>query len=401
MRKRRRVAAVVLLGVADLGLLAAGVTGVRVHHPPSVTAEQLIARSTAYLRRLGSAHVKGSLTIDDTTEGADASTTQQSADGDVRFPDRLHVRVEDADFGTVSDVIQVAGATWTREADSAATLKSRKYALVPATPAAQADPATVAAPYALLTLLRAARVPRIVSRVEEVAIVGARIDPRAAFGKVADDVRSANVELATSDAGHVTHVLVTVHMTRANVRREYQLSKLGEKVEIAPPPPSEIDATPGIDEEDVAGFHETPLLQPAVIPQGWRLVVASVLQPDDTAEGCRQVELDFAASPKSPTGHVDMFEIPASCKGFSPPDPGTQPYRVGPYSGFASRDSDGTLEAQFRVGATVVQVLTDLDADSAARVLGELVPLDFAKPPAQIDGLRVQPARPSTPVVPA
>ena len=110
---------------------------------------------------------------------------------------------------------------------------------------------------------------------------------------------------------------------------------------------------------------------------------ASVLSPEDTVEGCAQVELDYGDPNDPDHGYLTLFELPPSC---AQPVTGGSPFRAGAYEGAARSEGDGVL-AQFVAGTTLVQAGSDLPLVQLALVMGQLQPLDLSHAPAPIPGL--------------
>lgn len=133
----------------------------------------------------------------------------------------------------------------------------------------------------------------------------------------------------------------------------------GDDVDL--PTTGELDLTPFVDEEEILGYEETPLLVPPAAPPGMELVTAVVIDSFESREGCRQLQIDFAP-PEDPLGNdfLEYFLIDKTCMNQFDPTPFDE--TVG---GFPAR-FDGF---EVLVGTTVVQIAAgDADFDTAAFV---------------------------------
>jgi hypothetical protein len=238
----------------------------------------------------------------------------------------------------------------------------------------------------LLRLLGALRRPALVRRSGDLAVVRASVDPAEAFGpEVGDQIDKASVDLSIGPGGRLVGAALHASGSGESVVADYRFSRWGTPVRVAAPPKAELDPTPSVDEEDIVAFKDAPLLQPRGIPAGWVLEGAFVLSPDETAEGCRQVEIDYTDPDDPDAGYLTLYELPVSCADLDPPT-GSAPFSAGPWRGFIDESADGNT-AQIVVRDTVVQAETDLPSEALVRILGDLVPLDLTKPPAELPGL--------------
>ena len=164
----------------------------------------------------------------------------------------------------------------------------------------------------------------------------------------------------------------------AQLEVSYRFRRWNREADITAPAKSQIDPTPFIEEEDVAGFGEAALFQPAAIPRGWILDSADVVDGSLTPEGCDQVLLSFVDPADPDVGFLELYEFPMSCS--LGRVPGAEPFTAGPYQGWIHTEG-GLATVELTVGDTIVQVSSDLDVEQLVRLLGELVPLDLAHPP--------------------
>ena len=103
------------------------------------------------------------------------------------------------------------------------------------------------------------------------------------------------------------------------------------------------------------------------------------------------MELDYVDPDDEEGGYLYIYELPLTCADLQPPV-GSQPLRAGPNRGWVTMDPEEGVTAQITVGSTVLNVETDLIPAELARVLGHLVPLDFAVTPSPIPGTGRTPA---------
>ncbi len=121
-------------------------------------------------------------------------------------------------------------------------------------------------------------------------------------------------------------------------------------------------------------------------PSGGVLDFADVIPAEDTLEECDQVEVDYIDPDDEEAGYLYLFQLPVTCADPKPPA-GAQPFRAGANRGWITVDPEDGVQAQLVVGRTVLQADTDLVPAELARVLAQLVPLDFSVTPAGIPGL--------------
>ena len=286
---------------------------------------------------------------------SDGTTT--SARGAVRFPDRYRARFVEG--GRARDELLVGGTLYGRPASAGA-----RWKVVQGN--AGAD---VLGPLRVGVVVRAVGGASLVRRVSGGGVLRGHVPARVVFSDV--------------DAGPSLTVDVTVSRGGRVVRLDLRLRDWDTSLEIAAPPQSRIDRPPDIDAAAVNGYHDVALLQPAGIPEGWVLQAATVLSPEDTVEGCSQVELDYGDPDDPDHGYLTLFEFPPAC---ASPVAGGRPFRAGAYVGAVRDEGDGVL-AQFVAGSTLVQAGSDLPELQLASVMAQLQPLDLSQAPAPIPGL--------------
>jgi len=381
----RLAVAIVVLFIA--GAAAAGTLSA----PPSRAARATNALRAAqhFARRATTVRFTSQARYDIAPDNQGFGTTESmslNGAGAVRFPDRFRMLEHTSD--RAAETIVVGSALYHREGDDAASIATRKWIDVSALlRAGGGDNGTggavpeVIRPSALVAMIEAAREPLFVARKAHVTTIHTRIQAGAysVDGHVLD---TTELELRVHDGGEIEGMVVRFQSDALRGATAYTFRSWARPVTIVAPPAALIDATPTIDEEALAVFTAAPLLAPRAIPAGWVVDNEGVLGPDETVEGCQQVELDYV-DPTTPdqTGYLTLFELPASCKTHGPPD-GARPFVIGRGRGWIASTPDGEVDAQFAIGATVIQAETDLSPRDLATVLRNLVPLDPAHPPA-------------------
>ena len=376
-----------------LGSIAALITGTG--RPPS--ADQVVSRARAFVKAHPTAAFTGNLRAESTDApgSSTSSVLRFQVEGVSRLPSRARL-IATASQGA-AEIIAIEDKQFVRQAESKSALAQEKYAEVKAdssdarngvvgSPRTLSDNADrLSAPNGIGALLAAVRDPVVVAHAKGVNVVRSSLSPSTAFGALGSSIKQATLTLTAHDDGTVDRTSVVLLNSQANVSVDYRWTKWGESVVIEAPTAAEIDATPGIAEERVAAFKDTPLFQPQALPKGWVLEGADVLGKDETVEGCREVEVDYTDPTNADSGYLTMYELAASCANPAAP-PGSQPFAAGPYRGFV-HVAEGETDAQFLAGRTVVQVETDLTPSQLAQVMAHLVTLNLAKAPLPLSGL--------------
>ena len=194
-----------------------------------------------------------------------------------------------------------------------------------------------------------------------------------------------------------------------------RFSEWGAPVEINIPDPATIDLTPGIEEEDLAGFTSFPLYTVGERPTGWSLTTAWIEPYDEEFESCERVYFSYHDVPamevaESAGEHADyppdlsVTVTAASCDDemddYDHDEPG-EDITVGGRPAKVWTDSYGPDEPNYTtvaivIGNSRVEVASDLPRDEVLRYAANLVPFDLASQPVH----RVAPPPPpvSTPV---
>jgi hypothetical protein len=116
------------------------------------------------------------------------------------------------------------------------------------------------------------------------------------------------IRLVHAEDGRLDELVVTAESDdgeeRTVDRDSLRFSGWGEPVQIAAPSRAEVDATPGIDEEDLAAFRAFPILAPKPPPAGMLLESASISEEEAEIESCTSVELGYG-TPSPPDAEGD------------------------------------------------------------------------------------------------
>ena len=382
-----------LLASAVVAVLIGSVTAL-VTTDEDPTPAELLADARAFAKAQKTTTFAGRLEIETKEPEGGTFTERTQISGRARLPDQARYRLVSQEFA--SEVIALGDRLYTRNADTADELGAKKWAefgpdaadersgvVRPPGPSEGAD--ALGDPIGLVKTLDAARRPFLVRHDGDVSVIKADVDPARAFGDAVEGgIDRASVVLTLTDDA-LDRLVLDTSGDGGSVHADYRFTRWGAPVEVAAPAQAELDPTPGIEEEAIAAFKDVKqLLQPRGIPEGWVLDFAGILPEDMTAEGCEQLELDYIEPDDPDVGYLTLYELPKSCADLEPPR-GAEPFRAGPYSGFADESRDGVL-AQIVVGDTVVQAETDLPLDAVARLLADLVPLNLQVPPVGLPG---------------
>ncbi len=387
--KNNRLGLKIAIGVVALAIIAAGlVVAKKVNDGPSPDSVLADARSYANSHRSVrfSGTFKLNLKEDKGALGASNSVTSR-IEGELESKGRSRAVIDSGSEGAVES-IALGRVVYVREAETKATLDKAKFEKIDTdalprgvvrTEAEDAKELDIAA------LLGVAENPRKVSHSGSTTTITANVPPRALLGALAaQDISRITIELVVRKGGQVQSAVQRTVGSGATITLSVRYTDWGEAVKLAAPPTSQIDPTPGLQEEKIAAWKDSPLLMPKGIPVGWVFDGADVLSKDDTTEGCAEVELDYEDPNDPDAGYLTLYEFPASCaQPFS--GTGVSPFTAGPYSGFADT-SDGVL-AQFVVGKTAIQADTDLTVAQLATVLKNLVPFSFKTKLEAIPGI--------------
>ena len=381
-------------GLISFVLLALIVTGVvaakKVQDGPSAASVLDDARS--FVRDHRTVRFTGSIVFkfSDGRGGLGAASTVKSKlTGEQESAARSHAVIDSGDQGAVES-IAAGTAVYVREADTRADLPSAKYEKIDIDdlPAGVIRSETdQAKELDITTMLAAAHDPKKVSHSGKETTITAPVTASKLVGSIAaKDVDSITIRLVVHKGGEIHSVVQHTAAAGADITTTLRFKDWGRPVKIAEPSAEQIDPTPGIDEEELAAWDDSPLYMPKGIPVGWTFDGAGIAPADSTAEGCDEVELDYGDPSDPDAGYLTIYEFPVSCaKSFS--GPGVTPFTAGPYSGFASSDEDGTLVQMTVNGKTTLQAETDLSRADLAVILKDLIPLNLKTKPVAIAGL--------------
>ena len=343
--------------------------------PPSMST--LLRRARRFADRASSARF---------TAAVDTDGSRGTATGAVGFSDRFHTVSQDSDG--FREELYAGGTLYARTADSSRGLAGKHWEVVRGVGSNGAivrpgeGAGAALGPLRVPAVLHALSHVALAQRVRGGGVLRGQVLPRAAFAG-APAGAPVRVDVTVAKGGRVDRLEYVGGIAGTRIDLDLHFTQWGSHVEIAAPPESSVDRVPDIDVRAVTGYRDVPLLQPAGIPAGWVLEGAQALPPEDTVEGCSQVELDYGDPRHPDQGYLTLFEFPPTC---ADAVQGGQPFRAGPYQGFVTDNANGVL-AQFVAGTTFVQAGSDLPLDDLSVVVGNLRPLDLSRRPDPIPGM--------------
>lgn len=343
----------------------------------AVDATTLVERARAHAGRQAGVQFRGRLSVAVPGPGGSGDAQGTSLiEGATDFTDTRVVARQDDSW---VEIRQIDGVVYQREAASSRQLREEQFGRFDADTEADAPgaftpeegPGTidVREPARIRELLDAVTGPEVAERDGDRYELSAVVD-------------GSDARLTVHESGRVDRVRLSLADGGVEVVSDQSYFAWGEPVTVTRPGPDQIDPTPTVDEEALAGWTASPLYSPRSLPRGWTLEGAGVLPEELTAERCEQVEIDYVDPDDAEAGYLSLFQIPATCPGLDldPPD-GARPFAAGPYRGWIDEDGgDGGGLVQIRVGATIVQADTDLDLATLVTVLTSLAPLDLDAP---------------------
>jgi hypothetical protein len=215
------------------------------------------------------------------------------------------------------------------------------------------------------------------------------------------------IRLAHAPDGRLDELTITTESgkgdDRSVDRETLTFSAWGEPAEIDLPAPSDLDLTPGIEEEDIGAFRSFPLLAPRVPPDGFVLQDASVEQEDTETETCESVALlygprlgpedDGLGGTRPPFLEVTLKSpscewLDEGIRYYGDEGP-AEPLPVGAYQAELFRSEEdgsflgrtGALHVRLTVGQTLIDAYSNLPVDQMVAALASLGPLDLAGQP--------------------
>lgn len=424
-----------------MSLLAAGIVGLIVVQSPDADpspADEL-ARAQRFVQRTGSAHFEATQESveKDGEDGLGSTYTDRSrAVGVLEVAGRSQWIEEDGTFAIETLVLD--DSVYYREADTRDELGREQWAFTPrssavgaAGPIEEGDFASASMTMGamdashVIELLRAARKPTRV----RAGVIRAEVDVTKlegfndafAFDDVDIPLPKMTVEIHSAPDGRLDQLSVETRMQYPMFDDEeadeatrdatsvtntiIRFSRWGDPVGIAAPARSDVDPTPGIDEEAVAAFGATPLLAPRAIPNGFQLLSADVIDGDVEDGECPEVGLEYGDGRLMDAYFADAGEeaaypatlsvtlTPVSCEDFygAIDEADASPIRLGRRSGQIVRgdvsDEEFGLSIEVIVGATRVNIDSDLPENVVVAAASDLVPFDIAAQPVH----RVEP----------
>jgi hypothetical protein len=194
-------------------------------------------------------------------------------------------------------------------------------------------------------------------------------------------VIDAEIELTLDDDGAPRKVALLVSSTDTVIDSTYTLSDLGAPVAIERPDAAALDATPWINEQDLAMFDGPAPLGLGSVPTGWELSGAYVTP--DWAPGCDSATVDYTDFDDTDGSYLWIDVYDAACATDAP----GAPFEAGGYAGTMADVGDGTVVGTVMAGDVAVDVTTDLSVADLGLVLASLGPFDPAATPVELPGI--------------
>jgi hypothetical protein len=320
-------------------------------------------------------------------EGPDPSSLDDSIvvdrdmSGDVVLPDAVRQRVTGSDGVTYEHITigsDLSVQTWLRDTAFPDQLEARPWAEVEGGTSGELELSLLPA------WLDAATAPRDEGEDGDGnRVISAGVPPRL-INDLGPDVTLIDVDLEATlgDDGAPRHVELVVSATDTVVEASYDIVRIGGAVEVAPPSAAELDATPWVNEQDLAAFEGPPPLGLSRIPEGWDMAGAYVT-PDPTGGPCPSATVDYT-NLDDPIGQFLWIDVmDAGC--MTPPE--GDAIDVPGYSGAVADEPDGTRWGVVSSADTVVMFSTDLSVADLRIVLANLGPLDLDAVPEPLEGI--------------
>lgn len=411
----------IALVIAALVLLVGGGIGAALllGSEDAPTAEGLLVAAKKFLKEPNTATVTGEGTVksgdlkDSGGNGAPGSgfTQRSKIKGQVALPDRLLVR-EDSGSAGVTEVLVIKKDTYVRYAEKLADLDEAKWAkeeLPPGVvepeedgPILDMNDSASGGPLDLDDLIAVAKPPKDFTKEGKLYVLKLELDPKALLSdsdQTGAELGETSLTLRLEKSGKVASYSMRITGEVADLGPESRFETnftwrfvWGEKVNIKAPEADELDATPEMNEEALSKFTAAPVLVPAAIPSGWTLTLADVIPPDQTAEECEEVTIDYENVDDPENGYLYLFVFNADCEGLDMvPPPGADSFRPGrAREGYVVGTPEDGWFAQFLVDNTVIQVAdTDLNPEELSRVMENLTIFDPKQKPGEIEGIGV------------
>ena len=191
-----------------------------------------------------------------------------------------------------------------------------------------------------------------------------------------------DLEATLDDDDAPLHVELVLSATDTIIEATYDIVRIGEDVEVVAPTAAELDATPWVNEQDLASFEGPPPLGLSRIPDGWDMAGAYVT-PDPSGGPCQSATVDYTDL-DDPVGQFLWIDVmDPGC--MAPPD--GDAVDVPGFSGAAAEEPDGTRWGVVSSAEADVMFSTDLSVADLHVVLANLGPLDPAAIPEPLAGI--------------
>lgn len=225
------------------------------------------------------------------------------------------------------------------------------------------------------------------------------------------------IDLASGDKGRLDRMLIKVRAEMpfddevgipaevTTSTSDMRFTRWGAPVELTPPPVEQIDATPAIDEDDLASAPFA-VLAPRTVPPPLKLVEASFFEGIEDAGECPSVTFRYADPEAEERSYedenvivrsLDLVLTSAACTADDefegedrlvdefPRDAKAAPFVAGPNRGTVYRYTDPdygqVLHITMDVGGTRFSIDADIPEAQVVAALAELVPFDPATQP--------------------
>ena len=320
-------------------------------------------------------------------EGPDPSSLDDSlvvdsdVTGDVLLPDAVRERVTGSDGITYEHITigsDVEVQTWLRDTAYADQLDDRPWAEVGG--GATGEPELSRLP----DWLAGAIDPRDEGEDGDGnRVISAGVPPRL-INDLGPDVMLIDVDLEATldDDDAPVHVELVLSATDTIIEATYDIGGVGEDVEVVAPTAAELDATPWVNEQDLASFDGPPPLGLSRIPDGWDFAGAYV-SPDPSGGPCLSATVDYTDL-DDPVGQFLWIDVmDAGC--IAPPE--GDAVEVPGFSGAVAEEPDGTRWGVVSSAEADVMISTDLSVADLHVVLANLGPLDPAAIPEPLAGI--------------
>jgi hypothetical protein len=344
-----------------------------------LTARQAFTQGRLQLERGGSFAYSGTVHAErpDLFRPARRLPDQVDVEGRVRLPRRVHEVAHDA-AGRGFETVTIGPGVWERSSSASGGLSTAEFAL------------TVR--HRELTQ-GAVLLPTWFSETEDAEALGA--DP--------DGVQHFRATLPRPDAGGRYEVLLDLdadgglkHVAIADPDAafavDWEISHIGEPVDIAAPGGRSVGIDPQIDAADLAAAGLGGAVEVTAVPDGWVLSDAWI-EPDHPRAGCSTLHLDY-----QPVDRLDDYlddnsyflvtEVVADGCAVPFTSRDARDVTVGDFSGLAADEGMRDIvppSGQLSDGTTTVSFRTSMTLDDALAVLETLAPFDPTRQPGMLD----------------